>query len=221
MDENKVCFISCVNDDREYEECLLYINHLYIPENMCVELLEIRDAGSMAAGYMEGMLASDAKYKVYMHQDVRIINRNFIRDMIQIFKDDEQNGMIGMVGNPTLPADGIMWHGVRIGESVGVPEDCQGYEVLRDGYTEVEAVDGFLMATQYDLPWRTDLFDGWDFYDISQSMEFLKNNYKVVVPGKHGNWAIHEEKSSLSLWNYNKYRKIFLENYKDLLKKSQ
>lgn len=213
MDENKVCFIICVNDDKEYEECLLYINHLYVPENMSIELLEIRDAESMTGGYMEGMQASDARYKVYMHQDVRIINRNFIRDFLQIFEHDRQIGMIGMMGSPVLPADGIMWHGERVGESIGRMEECQEYEVVRDGYVSVEAVDGFMMITRYDLQWRTDLFDKWDFYDISQSMEFIKKGYKVVVPKEHGNWAVHEEKSSLSLWDYDKYRRIFLENY--------
>ena len=36
----------------------------------------------------------------------------------------------------------------------------------KDGGWEVEGVDGLLMATQYDIPWREDLFDGWDFYDL-------------------------------------------------------
>ena len=38
------------------------------------------------------------------------------------------------------------------------------------------------MATQYDVPWREDLFDGFDFYDVSQSFEFRKAGYTVGVP---------------------------------------
>lgn len=217
MDENKICFISCVNDATDYEESLLYIRNLLVPEGMEVELLEIREAASMTGGYMEGMQASNAKYKVYMHQDVRIIHPCFIHNMLQIFRADRQNGMIGMIGCLRLPADGIMWHGERIGSSLNSEENLQEYLVERDGWQEVEAIDGFLMATQYDLPWREDIFDGWDFYDVSQSLEFLKQGYRVVVP-LNGDWVVHEEKANPSLWNYDKYRRILLENYSDMLK---
>ncbi len=30
-------------------------------------------------------------------------------------------------------------------------------------FIPVECIDGLLMATQYDVPWREDLFDGFDF----------------------------------------------------------
>ena len=217
MDENKICFICCVNDNMEYEESLLYLRNLLVPEGMAVDLLEIRDAASMAEGYQEGMNDSDAKYKVYLHQDVRIINPYFIQDVLQIFKADVKNGMIGMVGCMRMPSDGIMWHAKRVGNSINSIDHLGEYQVETDGWEEVEAIDGFLMVTQYDLPWRHELFDGWDFYDISQSLEFIKKGYRVVVPKRNGNWAVHEEKPCMSLWNYNRYRRIFLKNYSSML----
>lgn len=217
MDENKICFISCVNDAEDYEESLLYVRSLLVPEGMKAELLEIRDASSMAEGYTEGMLSSDARYKVYLHQDVRIIHPYFIHNVLQIFRADSKNGMIGMVGCQRLAADGIMWHGERIGSSTNSGENLGEYLADRDGWQAVEAIDGFLMVTQYDLPWRRDIFDGWDFYDISQSLEFIRHGYRVVVPKRNGDWAVHEEKPSPSLWNYDRYRRIFLKNYSDIL----
>lgn len=44
----------------------------------------------------------------------------------------------------------------------------------RHRVVDVTAIDGMFMATQYDISWREDLFDGWDFYDISQSCEFTR-----------------------------------------------
>lgn len=41
-------------------------------------------------------------------------------------------------------------------------------------YQNVDAVDGLLMMTQYDLPWRDDLFSDFDFYDVSQAFEFRR-----------------------------------------------
>ena len=93
MDDKKICFIACVNNDKYEQEMLKYINHLEVPENYTVECMSIRGAKSMAAGYNEGMQSSDAKYKVYLHQDVFIVNPHFIRDMLHIFADET----IGMI----------------------------------------------------------------------------------------------------------------------------
>ena len=86
VDKNKICFIICVNNDFFYRECVKYIRWLELPEGMELEILEIRDAKSMASGYQRGMEQSNAKYKVYMHQDVFIINKYFIYDIVSIFK---------------------------------------------------------------------------------------------------------------------------------------
>lgn len=43
------------------------------------------------------------------------------------------------------------------------------------------AIDGLLMAAQYDVEWREDLFRGFHFYDTSQSLEFQKHGYQVGV----------------------------------------
>ena len=49
------------------------------------------------------MQSCDAKYKIYMHQDVFIHNRNFLKKVIEIFQEDNQIGLIGMVGRKELP----------------------------------------------------------------------------------------------------------------------
>lgn len=213
VNEKKVCFVICSSDRLYTEECLHYIYHLNVPEGYQIEVLTVEEAKSMAAGYNEGMQASDAKYKVYLHQDTFIINRDFIRDFLDVFKSDEKIGMIGMIGAPKLPDSGVMWEGKRCG-AVYLP----GY--LRDnlfrpggtGLTEVEAIDGLLMITQYDIPWREDIFDKWDFYDCSQSQEFIRRGYKVVVPALGEPWCMHD--SALSAMNaYDGERKKFLQEY--------
>ena len=71
------------------------------------------------------------------------------------------------------------------------------------------------MATQYDLDWREDLFKGWDFYDVSQSAEFIKNGYQVVVPNLKDPWCLHDD-GFLNLNNYDESRKIYLSEYKGI-----
>ena len=77
----------CVNDDLYANEAMYFINNLKVPRGFTVEVLTITDAKSMTAGYNEGMKSSDAKYKVYMHQDVFIVDKFFIHKLIKIFKN--------------------------------------------------------------------------------------------------------------------------------------
>lgn len=217
MNDKKVCFIICANDEMYFGECLRYIQWLHVPEGIETEILEIRDAVSMTAGYNEGMKCSDAKYKVYLHQDTFIKNRNFIRDILDIFQADAQIGMIGMVGSEKLAVNAVMWSGFRVVPAKSMPWEEYEYS-LKDGYQEVDCIDGLLMVTQYDVEWREDIFKGWDFYDISQSFEMRRRGYKVVVPIQRNPWYIHDDKVILQLWNYNSSRKIFLEEYREDMK---
>lgn len=210
VNENKISFIICTNDDLFMEECMRYIKRLEVPEGMEAEVLEIRDAVSMTAGYNEGMKNSDAKYKIYMHQDVFLVYKYFLYDIINLFRKNPDVGMIGMVGSEKIPESGIMWSGKRVG--AGEKKD-RNSDWPEDGMWEVECIDGMLMATQEDVTWREDLFDGWDFYDIAQCCEMRKRGYRIVVPAVEDTYYIHDDKLVLALLDYNKYRKIFCREY--------
>lgn len=216
MNEKKICFIMCANDEKYVTEQMRYLNALRIPEGYEIEVLSIWEAVSMAAGYNEAMAASDAKYKIYLHQDVFIINPDFISDMLKVFEHPEI-GMLGMVGAVNLPENAIMWSGERVGKICAngryFSKESEMSGLIEGEEQVVEAVDGLLMATQYDVPWREDIFDGWDFYDVSQSQEFIRKGYQVVVPRQKHPWCLHDD-GVLGLKNYHYYREKFLEEYR-------
>lgn len=91
----KMAFISCVNDEKEYAQCRCYLEHLNIPKAFEIQTIAVREADSMASGYNIGMQHTNARYKVYLRQDVFIINRNFISNLLQIFSQDAKIGMAG------------------------------------------------------------------------------------------------------------------------------
>ena len=66
---------------------------------------------------------------------------------------------------------------------------------------------------QPDLPWREDIFNGWHFYDISQSIEFAKKGYKIIVPNQNDPWCIHDCGITLVGEEYDKYRNLLLKEY--------
>ena len=216
MNERKFCFIICANDELQLQECILYLSLLHVPEGYETELITIPDAVSITSGYNEGMKASDARYKIYLHQDSFIVEPYFLDKLLELFQSDEQIGMIGTLGAEHLASDGIMWHEERCGNAY-LRNRIGGSRIrlLNQGEQEVEALDGLLLATQYDLPWREDLFQGWHFYDISQCMEFRRAGYKLVVPEQKENWVIHNC-GMCSLQHYEENRALLLQAYPEI-----
>lgn len=218
MNPKAISFITCVNNDEWYQECLLYIHRLEVPDGYTVDTIAVRDAVSMAGGLNQAMRGSNAKYKVYLHQDVFIVNRHFIKDILRIFANPAI-GLIGVVGSRSIPPNGIWWEAQTIFGQVydshrGRLEKLSFQSIDQD-YAEADCVDGLLMATQYDLPWREDLFTGWHCYDLSQCGEFRRQNYKVAVPRQEEAWCIHDSGVTRMDKDYHHYREIFVKEYLD------
>lgn len=227
MNNHKFAFIICSNRPLLLEECLYYINHLVIPEGYSIDVLTIQDAVSMTSAYNEAMTASDAKYKIYIHQDVYLLNRNFLMDLLAIFQSDPQIGLIGMVGYDSISSDGIMWHAPRCGNlyyanpPIPYPAlESYSYSLEQDSYHSVALIDGLLMATAYDLPWDSVLLTGWDFYDAFQSIHFLQKGYRIAVPSQRHPWCLHDSGPFNNMVHYNQYLQIFRQHYNCLLGKN-
>lgn len=217
MNENKVAFIICSNNMVELNECEFYLKRLVVPEGIETEVIVIPDAVSMTCGYNQALRMSDAKYKVYMHHDTMILNKTFIKDIIKIFLEDNKIGILGVIGTNTHVASGVYFDVWNKGIAY---MDCRPYfygepDKEKSGIHKVVAIDGMIMVTQYDIEWREDLFTGWDFYDISQSFEFLRKGYEVAVPYQAEAWCWHDMEI-IKLQNYNKNCLIMKKNYQDI-----
>lgn len=214
--KEKIAFIICANNETYLQECLRYLSFLEVPEGMETDVIQVTDAESMAEGYQCAMRESDAKYKVYLHQDVFILNRHFIRDVRRIFTRHPEYGLLGVVGSSQKVGSAIYWENWDVGQA----NVCNSMLAMRPclenpaEVREVSAVDGMLMVTQYDVDWRVDLQTGFDFYDISQSEEFKRAGYLVGVPRQEEPWCLHDCGYS-KLGQYEEARKIFCEAYCD------
>lgn len=224
LDDHSICFISNVNNEAEYKGAKNAILELEIPSGYKVEILGVRHAVSMAAGYQQAMEASNAKYKIYLHQDVFVINPRLISNLLDIFQSDIKVGMVGVAGAAKLRQDQPAWWISELSTLFGTCYTrLSENEMVRNYYGEVPggpgayvhvaAIDGLFMAIQYDLPWRADLFHGWHFYDISQSREFINAGYKVVIPHQQEPWVIHDCGRKPLDNSYYENMRIFKENY--------
>ncbi|WP_238902587.1 glycosyltransferase [Clostridium sp. YIM B02506] len=215
--EKKIAFISCVNNEQLYDECVKYIENLIIPYGIKIELIPIRGAKSIMQGYNMGMKKTDAKYKVYLHQDTFIINKNFINDILEIFETDNNIGMLGVIGSKAIPTNAIWWESYNnYGKVYNNPTgnmELLAFQDIDDIYEKVQAIDGLIMITQHDIEWREDIFDGWDFYDLSQCVEFIKVGYNVVIPRQEEPWCLHDCGIINIGENYERLRNIFIDEY--------
>ncbi|MDF2511038.1 MAG: hypothetical protein K0S04_904 [Herbinix sp.] len=214
MNEKKIAYIICVNNEMYYEECCWYLNRLIVPDGFETDIITIREATSMTEAYNAAMESSDAKYKVYMHQDVFICNQNFISDILNTFQSNKEIGMLGLIGGIKIPSNGIIYNAWNCGRSItcdwSLTVDTCFYQ--KKPYIFADALDGMLLVTQYDVRWREDILKQWDFYDVSQSLEFLNAGYKIGIPFQESAWAVHDCGYS-NLVHYDENRKIMFETY--------
>ena len=195
MNAHKIEIIVASNNRMYWEECQRYIRNLNIPQGYELSYICITDAVSMTSAYNEAMYRSDAKYKIYMHQDTFLIYADILYDIIDFFAENPQVGMIGVLGRSEAKQDGNLWNAWDCGKARAwdtnreIDIDVQSDDVDKK---YVKAIDGMFMATQYDVKWREDVISGWDFYDISQCCEFIKQGYQVAVPYQKEIWCLHD-----------------------------
>lgn len=208
MELQKVTFVICINDETLYGRCRSYLHQLIIPAGFTIEVKEIRGAKGMASAYNRAMRESDAKYKVYLHQDTFIFNRHLIGDMVNIFSKYPQIGMLGVVGGTRLPKSGIWFHdGLHSfgkvweyrGPGIQLPlphwnerrERIVRFRPVTRPFQPVLVIDGLIMMTQYDITWREDLYDSFLYYEGPQSLEYIKHGYWVAIPYQKEPWCMH------------------------------
>lgn len=215
IDEKTILFVTCVNDHNLYKQSIENIKGLHVPDGYSVDFFPIYNARSMAAGYNLA-LQSSAKYKVYLHQDVIILNSIFIHDVLQLFQKNNNLGLLGLVGSKQLLKNGSWWEEDELFGKVIMNNRTRVFGEVLEPFESVQVVDGFLMVTQYDVPWREELFQGFHFYDVSQSLEFIRKGYEVGIPKQIKPWCNHLDSDvhvAIRSDEYKKYKEVFFRNY--------
>ncbi len=217
MNEWKIEIVIASNQDQYLEECVRYIQNLKIPTGYELSFTNISEAASMAAAYNEAMYSSDAKYKIYIHQDTFLIYCDMLYELLEIFCKNPDIGMIGVLGGSDLGQDGSAWNIWNCGRTRAWNTAAEleiNFQTKEREPVIVDAIDGMFMATQYDIKWREDIVTGWDFYDLSQSYEFKRKGYKVAVPYQKKVWCLHDCGHS-KLQHYDEARSSFCKEYRE------
>lgn len=167
------------------------LSNLLVPVNVHVDIVSIIGGKSRAAAYNAAMQQSNAKYKIYVDEHARILKKDFLAQLLRIFALDEKIGMIGLAGTKVMPANGFYQKAKQRTGRIVFGKEAQEI-IWKDfvaKYDEVVSVDGYILATSQDIPWREDLFGGSSFFDTAQCIEFHRLGYKVVVPRQMRAWG--------------------------------
>ena len=244
LNERKFAFMACVNDKILYKQCLKHIDSLRIRDGYSIEKIDMVGARNINEAYNNAMKRSDAKFKIYLHQDTFIKNKNFLNEICRIFAQDLSVGMIGVVGARRLPSNGIWFKNnwwycygkvleYRRGgilQSILGPlnkrkERIVSFRKVQGEFMPMVVIDGLIMITQYDIPWRTDLYGGFLYYEGPHCIEFIKRGYKVIIPAQKTPWVMHYgpriergKAEQRAIWGeLEASMKIFREEYKDFI----
>ncbi|TYS32957.1 glycosyltransferase family protein [Bacillus pumilus] len=221
MSNSTILFVLCVNDESMFQACFRQLASLPAPHGYHVEVLPIRHASSMTSAYNEA-ISHPAQFKIYLHQDTLIVKQQMLLELIPLFLQHPSLGMVGVIGAESVPDNGIWWESADCrGKVIEYRHDTyqllsfeRGQHPVAQDYINASAIDGLFMATQYDVKWREDLFDGFHFYDVSQSLEFVQQGYKVGIAKQEEPWCIHKCGDHFDGEAYEKARQTFLSNYR-------
>jgi Glycosyltransferase like family len=190
-----LAFLCCVDDDAKLERLEASVRALEPVAGVDVATFTVREESSLARAY--NRLLRDAagwRYKVYVHQDVVLLNRRLVADLVRLFRR-RTIGLVGLAGCRFLPPSYVWWNGSGLYGRV-LEDRGKGPQLLDFGdppgeYAPTECVDGLFLATQYDLPWD-ERIPGFHFYDVAQSTRFLLGGYEVVVARQGEPWVRHD-----------------------------
>ncbi len=187
-----------------------YLNAIDVPSGFTVELIEVSVDGNVAAAYQRAMHESDAKYKVYLSAGSILLRLNFFAEMLRVF-EESAIGIMGIVGTAQLSTSGELGASPILKGRLLYTDDTSFHGAAVEGATEeVMAVSADLIATQYDIPWRRDLFHSNCFFAEAQCIEFRRKGYRAVVPQQDAPWLLTRKREGTA---DEASRNVFLDTY--------
>ena len=188
-----------------------YLDAIDVPSGFTVDLIEVSVDGNVAVAYQRAMHESDAKYKVYLSAGSILLRLNFFAEMLRVFAEDPAIGIMGLVGTAQLSTSGELGASPMLKGRLLYTDDTAFHGAAIKGTTEaVMAASADLIATQYDIPWRSDLFHGDCFFAEAQCIEFRRKGYRTVLPQQDDPWLLTRKRACAA---DEANREVFLDTY--------
>ena len=185
MNEKGIAILVWKRNEEHYANCIEGLRSLQYPAGYEVQVYTLTDQDTFTKQCSSVLAESDAKYKIYLSDEMRITALTFVQDMLNIFADGTI-GMIGFFGSTELPLSANIMDAPHKYGSVFMPadgalEEMRFGEGTADVIADVRAILPSLFVTQYDVPWDAN-YTGQYYAVQAQCREFVRHGYRVVVP---------------------------------------
>lgn len=156
------------------------------------EIIKVENNNQMSIGeaYNKGMAMSKFEILCFCHEDVLFHEKNWGKTLLNIFKNNENVGVVGIAGNKTYGNLPVTWfdynHSTTVLRLIQRQNDnlnsvVQGFE-KQENLVEVQIIDGVFLCFEKsaNLKFNTKL-EGFHAYDLSISLESKKKKLTNFV----------------------------------------
>ena len=163
------------------------LRSLSIPQGMEAQYIPLpaKESGHLLAAYQSAMTSSDARYKIYVNGSVRILDSEILGRIVRVFQSHPDIGILGLSGARELSTSGVSYLSQKRAGRLVKPDGKElvfsKQETSAPPYETVEALDGCFLATQHDVPWRSDLLHGPLYLGASASCEHRRAGFEAAV----------------------------------------
>ena len=175
------------------------LEQLALPAGFALDFVPVRGAPSMCAGYNAGMAMTDARYKLYLHQDMMAECMDLLPLLVSFFNAHPDVGLVGLAGSFDWEPHAIWWDAQQCYCNLDVWAHANGAQQshglvtgrMDAPWAPAAMLDGIFLMTQVDVPWREDVFRGWHFYDISACAEMRRAGHGIAILRQDTPWFAH------------------------------
>lgn len=188
---NDIGIIFCTR--KKDEEIKPFIDHLKETSgvNSHIYFIHNENGVSLSKIYADMMESTDVKEKivVFIHDDIEFLRKGWGREVIRLFNEHPEYGIIGVAGSAQFDSNGAWWnyekkYGQVLHRNEGKSWLTSFSPLLDKDLQDVVVIDGLFIAVNKDkeLSNFDRELDGFDFYDISFCLQnFFDNKCKIGV----------------------------------------
>ena len=185
MSEKGIAILVWKRNEEHYANCIEGLRNLQYPTGCEVQVYTLTEQDVFTKQCNSVLAETDAKYKIYLSDEMRIAAPTFVQDMLNIFADTSI-GMIGFFGSAEMPLSANIMDAPHKYGSVLMPvsgalEEMRFGEGTAEAVADVRAILPSLFVTQYDVPWDAN-YTGQYYAVQAQCRNFTRRGYRVVVP---------------------------------------
>lgn len=194
--------ITCVGPNHKYEKVLLPSLHratkfLWDNDFDALDVITVEGSNfkNISEAYNYGIKRSKYPIKAFIHDDLDMMNPNWIFKILRSFSINPKCGLIGLVGSKKVNNYDNWWeHDEGIfGDQLIREDQCliRGFDLPEEGVFDLDVIDGCFLATNREINFDCSLkYDGFlSAYEHDICMQFKSNNLSIGVI-KHMTWHV-------------------------------